>query len=222
MKNNDESKFDWLETLMNVSGTTIPLIRKDIKSIKDDYIKKNSDAVPESVSNHVSRELITKTMIKAGSFGGLTSMPASIPGIGTIGTILLGASADLIYLIKIHIELCYAISAAYDIDMDHDELKAVTLAILGFTASTQALKGISAGVLKNSIDNMAEIYLKKGVRESSVDVGEKIAPRLLKRGYKIIPFLGIPIGASINVASTYMVGMRAKQYFSECKPETHN
>jgi len=169
---------------MNISGTTLPLIKSDITKIKAHYKEKNRDASSEIIAEHVSKEIITKTIIKAGSVGGLTSMPASIPGIGTIGTILLGASTDLIYLIKVHIELCYTISAAYEVEMDDDELKSVTLAILGFTGSTQALKGISAGMLKKSIDDMAEVYIKKGVRKSSVEVAEKVVPRLLGRSYK--------------------------------------
>ena len=220
MKITEKKNIDWLETLMNLSGTTLPLIKSDIKKIKADYSKKNSNAAPEHIAEHVSKEIITKTIVKAGTVGGLTSVPASIPGIGTIGTILLGASTDLVYLIKVHIELCYAISSAYDVEMDDDELKSATLAILGFTGSTQALKGISAGMLKRSIDDMAEVYLKKGVRKSSVEVAEKVLPRLLGKSYKIIPFLGIPIGATINAFSTYMVGRRAREYFSQSKNES--
>jgi hypothetical protein len=220
MKLFEGKKFDWFETLLNISGTTIPLIRDDVSTIKEDYKSKNTDKPPEYIPYAVSKELISKTAIKAGGAGGITSLPATIPGIGTIGTIILGATADLAYLIKLHIELCYGVSAAYDVEMEEEELKAVTLAILGFTGTTQALKGISDGVLKKSVDNIAEGYLKKGVGKASFEVAEKMIPRLMGKSYKLIPLLGIPIGASINAVSTMIVGKRARTYFSEWNEKT--
>ncbi len=214
MKNLGKKAYDWLETLMTFTGTTIPLIRDDIMSIKEDYKLKNSDKSREYISYLVSKDLIAKSAIKAGSAGGLTSAPATIPGIGTIGTIILGATADLVYLIKIQIELCYAISATYDIEMDVEELKAVTLAILGFSGTTQALKGITSGVLKHSVDEISEVYLRKGISRASMEVAERLIPRLVGKVYRFIPFLGIPIGASINAVSTLMVGKQARKYFS--------
>ncbi len=214
MKYLGDKKFDWFESLLNFSGTTLPLIRKDVRSIKEDHRSKNKGKDEKYIAGAVSKELISKCTIKAGSAGGLTSVPATIPGIGTIGTIILGATADLTYLIKLHIELCYGIAAAYEVQLTEDELRAVTLAILGFTGSSQALKGLTAGMIKRSVDDTAGVYLKKGLAKSSAEVAEKLLPRLLGRGYKVLPFLGIPIGISINAISTMLVGKRARQYFS--------
>ncbi len=214
--------FNWFETLLTFSGTTVPLIRKDVKSIKEDYILKNGGMTSEEISSAVCKELIGKCTIKAAGAGGITSVPATIPGIGTIGTIILGATADMTYLIKLHLELCYAISAAYDVNMEEEELKAVTLAILGFTGSSQALKGISAGALKKSVDEIAQAYITKGLGKSSAEVAERMMPRLLRKTYKFIPFLSIPIGASINAVATITVGKRAKKYFSEWHENPEN
>jgi len=207
--------FDWFETLLTFSGTTLPLIRKDVRAIKDDCISKNNGLTPEEISHAVSKELIGKCTIKAAGAGGITSLPATIPGIGTIGTIILGATADITYIIKLHLELCYSIAAAYDVIMEEEELRAVSLAILGFTGSSQALKGVSAGALRKSVDEIAQAYLKKGLGKSSAEVAERMLPRLLKKTYKFLPFLGIPIGASINAVSTFMVGQRAVRYFGK-------
>jgi hypothetical protein len=57
-------------------------------------------------------------------------------------------------------------------------------------------------------------------------VAERLIPRLLRGTYRIIPFLGIPLSASINIASTLTVGNQARKYFSiwsdseEFPPET--
>ncbi|MBC8412309.1 hypothetical protein H8E50_01395 [bacterium] len=214
MKYLESKNFDWFETLLTISGTTLPLIRNDVGHIRADYSRKYQDKTYEEISYAVSKELIGKCAIKAAGAGGITSLPATIPGIGIIGTILLGATADMAYIVKLHLGLCYSIAAAYDVAMDDEELKAVSLALLGFTGSTQALKGMSAGVLKKSVDHIAESYLVHGAGKAAAGVTEKLLPRLLRKSYKFIPFLGVPIGASINAVSTIMVGKRARKYFS--------
>jgi len=214
MRTLNKNNFDWFEMLVNFSGTTLPLIRNDVGSIEKDYWLKNKVASQKLITRAVTRELINKCTIRAARSGGLTSVPATIPGLGTLGTVLVGATADLAYVIKLHIELCYAISVAYHVEMEEEELKAVTLAILGFSGTTQALKGLSAGVLKRSVDEIAEGYLRKGMGKASAEVAERLVPRLLGKAYKLIPLLGIPLGASINAFSTMMVGNRAKRYFS--------
>jgi len=214
MKYLGKKNFDWFETLMTFSGTTLPLIKSDVMKIKEDYMMRHPGMPKRYICYAVSKELIAKSAIKAGMAGGITSAPAVIPGLGTIGTILVGATADLAYLIKLHIELCYAISVAYDVRMDEKELKAVTLAILGFSGTTQAIKGITAGIFKKSVDEMAERYLKKGISKASVEVAERLIPRLIGKVWRFIPLLGIPIGASINALSTVTVGKQARKYFS--------
>ncbi len=213
MRTLNKKNFDWFEMLMNFSGTTFPLIRNDVSSIEQDYRQKNKKASLESIAHAVTREFISKSAIRAARAGGLTSIPATIPGLGTLGTVLIGATVDLAYVIKLQVELCYAISVAYHVEMEEEELKAVTLAILGFSGTTQALKGLTAGILKNSVDKIAEGYLTKGISKASAEVAERMIPRLLGRAYKLIPLLGIPLGASINAFSTMMVGKRAKRYF---------
>ncbi len=199
---------------MTVSGTTIPLIKNDVFRIKEDYKGKHRDIPEWEIAEAVSDELISKTAIRAGTSGGITSLPATLPGVGILGTILLGSTADLIYVVKLQIELCYAISFAYDVEMEEEELKAVTLAILGFSGTTMAVKGVGEAVLKKGVDDLAKSYMKRGLERSSAEVAEKLIPRMLGRTYKFIPLLSIPIAASINVSSTWMVGKKAKRYFT--------
>lgn len=152
--------------------------------------------------------------MKTGAFGSLTGAPAALPVIGTIGTALVGTTADLAYLLRTQIELCYAISAAYDAGIDEEELKAVTLALLGFSGSAEMVKGIATSTFKRIVDAATARYLKKGIAKAAAEVFSKITPRLLGRAYKLIPLINIPLSASINIASTMIVGNQARKYFS--------
>jgi hypothetical protein len=75
-------------------------------------------------------------------------------------------------------------------------------------------KEIAASTLRSIVDTTASGFLKKGLTEATAEVTAKLTPKLLGRSYKLLPFLSIPLSASINVASTMMVGNQARKYFS--------
>ena len=207
-------KADWLAKLINVSGASLPSIQQEVAELMQAYDLECGGKPRRYISYRVSSRMIKKAAMKAGGVGGLVAAPAVIPLVGTIGTLIISSAVDIAYLLRLHIELCYKISAAYDVLPDEEELKAITLALLGFSGGAQTLKGVTLHALRTRIDLMAEKFLRKGVTDSAADVASKFGPRLLGRTYKIIPFIGIPINASVNMVSTLMVGNQARKYFS--------
>jgi hypothetical protein len=75
-------------------------------------------------------------------------------------------------------------------------------------------KEIAASTLRSIVDTTASGFLKKGLTEATAEVTVKLTPKLLGRSYKFLPFLSIPLSASINIASIMMVGNQARKYFS--------
>ncbi len=207
-------KGDWLTRAINVSGDSLPTIQREVREMIREYDMECGGKPMRYISYGVSSRLIRKAALKAGGIGGLVAVPAALPLIGTIGTIIISSAVDLVYLLRVHIQLCYRISVAYGVMMDEEELKAVTLALLGLSSGTQTVKGMTAYSLRNLVDGMAEKYLRKGITGSAADVADRIGTRLLGRAYKIIPLIGIPVSASANVASTMVVGNQARRYFS--------
>lgn len=210
----DTLKKDWFSNLLTLSGTSLPDIKRDVQEMVRQRTLSSGGKAKKFVSYDVSATLIKNASLKAGGIGALASSTATIPFVGTVGTILLSTTFDLGLLMRLQIELCYGISVAYNVDIGEDELKAVTMALLGFSGSAQALKGITAGMLRKMVDEMAEGYLKAGVTKAAERVSEMLIPRLLRGAYRFIPLLGIPLGASINIASTMTVGNQARKYFS--------
>lgn len=215
MKNPGVKDFGWFDNLLTMSGTYLPGIRSSVQTLMNEYDLKHGGAKPRKYRAYqVSSRLIRQAAFKTAGMGGLTSIPAALPVVGTLGTVLVGSAVDLYYLLRVQIELCYAVSEAYEATMDEDELKAVTLAILGFSGSAETLKVVAASTMRRAIDEMAEGYLRSGLARASTEVAERLIPRLLRGTYRIIPFLGIPLSASINIASTLTVGNQARKYFS--------
>jgi len=213
-------KTDWLMKILGLSGKALPAIREEVGEMLRECRLEYGDGSKRDLSHEVSSRLIKRNAIKAGAVGGITAAPATLPVIGTIGTAVVGVTADFAYLIRKQIELCYAISAVYDTRIDEEELKAITLALLGFSGTGQMLKEIAASTLRNIVDATTTKYLKKGVVDAAAEVAAKITPRFLGKSYKLIPLLGIPLSASINIASTMMVGNQARKYFSTLEEDS--
>ncbi|MBF0566311.1 MAG: EcsC family protein [Nitrospirae bacterium] len=211
---NDIKDIDWLEVLIPPSGSYLPGVKKEVQGLLLEQQKKpGGEKTGHYVSYSVGSKLIKRAAFKAGGIGGLTCLPSTLPVIGTIGTVMVGSVVDLILVLRVQVELCYAMSIAYGVDMDEDELKAVALAILGFSGSAEAVKAATAGMLRRTVDEMAAHYIKAGLSRATTEVAERLLPRLLRMTYRFIPFLGIPLGASINIVSTMMVGNQARKYF---------
>ncbi|MBF0564615.1 MAG: EcsC family protein [Nitrospirae bacterium] len=207
--------IDWYEVLLTSSGAYLPSVRSEIQGLLREEELKHGGATPgKYISYAVGSKLIKKASFKAGAVGGLTCLPATLPLIGTIGTLLAGSAVDLVVVLRIQVELCYAMSVAYGVEINEDELKAVSLAILGLSGSAEAVKAATAGVLRRTVDEMAVHYMKTGLPRATTEVAERLLPRLIRKTYRFIPFLGIPLGASINIASTMMVGNQARKYFN--------
>lgn len=211
----------WLSKILMLTGKSLPAIQAQVREMKREYDLAYGGKPERYVAYGVSSKLIKRAAMKTAAFGGLVSVPATIPGVGLVGTLLAGITADLVYLVRVQIELCYAISIAYDVQMDEEELKAVSLALLGFSGSAEAAKGIAVRTLRGVVDEITAVYLRRGIPDSAMDVSAKLIPRFAGKAYRLIPFLGIPISASLNIASTMMVGNQARKYFStwEDSPE---
>lgn len=207
-------KRHWLADLLILTGTSLPDIRKSVREMVEELTIQDSGESNRRISYKVSNKLIKKTALKSGAYGGLYASPGTLPVVGTLGTLVISLTADLVHLLRTQIELCYGIAAAYDVDMDEEELQAVTLALIGFSGTAEAFKGISATVIRESIDKIATGHLRMGIGKAAATLSRKMGLQTTGKMTRLIPFLGIPFCASINIASTLIVGKQALKYFS--------
>jgi len=209
-----EPHTDWLIKLLGLSGDVLPDIRENVMTMKTQLAAEDPDRSEEALTFYLSSRLIKQSALKTGTVGGITAVPAILPVIGTLGTVIAATLSDLAYLTRKQIELCYEISAVYDTDIDVEELRAITLALLGFSGTGQMAKGIAASTLMNIVDVAKARYLRAGMVDAASEVATKITPRIFGKAYRLIPLIGIPLSASVNIASTMMVGNHARKYFN--------
>nr|ASQ41176.1 magnetosome protein Mad31 [Candidatus Magnetananas rongchenensis] len=208
-------KNDWLLKILDRTGLDLEAIREEVEFLLWEYEFDNPDATEAEISQGVTKKLITWSSVKTGSLGGATAAPASIPILGTIGTALLGTTVDVAYLIRTQIELCYAISAAYEVHIEKERLKAITLVLLGFSDNEDVAVEIATTSLKTVVNELADKYLSRTLAVSASETASKLVPKFFSKTSRLIPFIGVPLTVSMNVSSTVKVGRQARDYFSE-------
>lgn len=148
---------------------------------------------PDATPTVLIDRLIRQRCLQAGAVGAVTSSTATIPGLGTVATLVFGVAADLRMTYKIQSELVLEIAAVYNREISlNDKRHIVTL-----------VTGMSAG---------ANQLVRKAGAELAAQASERLARRALA---KSIPVLGIAASAGVNTVSTYLIGRRAQAYFSQ-------
>ncbi len=205
---------DWLFKLLSLPQSKLDLMREEVEALIRECETEAVGKGKNSMAHYASSRLIKQCAAKAAMVGSITSLPATIPGIGTIGTAVFGTVVDLTCLIRIQIEMCYKIAFAHSVTIDAEELKALVLALIGVGSSSGIVKGITGSALKSAVDEIAKKYVSYGLKKQSVELSGELVKRLLGRSYKLIPFISIPISASLNISSVMVVGNQARKYFT--------
>nr|MBF0220761.1 hypothetical protein [Desulfobulbaceae bacterium] len=214
----DEFALSKLEKAVFFAGQSFPAIQEDVALRRIDIEIAFPEISKEQISAKLSQSLINRSAFKTGAFGGLTSAPGTIPGIGTLGTIAVSLTADVVHKLRVQIELCYAIATVYDIEMGEAELQATALALIGISVKETTTSRLGAQATREMVD-AARGYLATGMAKGATRVVDKLTVRTGSRALRIIPFLGIPLGAYLNSADARRVGRQAQKYFSSLATE---
>lgn len=172
--------------------------------VDDRKVKKNVKKLRKSMPSATSDELID-ALIKAKSkrtatVGVVTSVAGAVPIIGTALSLTAGMVADLGATITSQAELVLEIAEVLDIKMSKDEQREAVFIVMGLGAGAQQ---IGSRVSKDILSKLGQRYAKRWVG-------------------KVIPVAGIAAAGGINYVSTYLIGKRAKVYFSEGEGQLGN
>ncbi len=147
---------------------------------------------PDDSSEELADRLIRNKCLQTGAVGAVTSAASMIPGLGTFAALTFGVAADIGMTFKLQSEMVLEVAAAYQQELDDEEKKRVILVVTG----------VSVGV-----NQAAQVAGKRIAQKATEKLAEKSV-------LKAIPFVGVGASAGVNITSTYMIGQRAKSYFS--------
>ncbi|MBF0528234.1 MAG: hypothetical protein HQK55_02970 [Deltaproteobacteria bacterium] len=219
-QHSESKRYLELGQIFDLLTSQLSVIRHEIYLKLREGRRRSPDKSRMEIADLVANRLIRLSALRVGAVGGLTSIPADLPGLGTIATSVIGTTADLIYLARTQVYLCYAMSAVYETKMDDAELKIAILRLMGLSGSGELVKGIVAKAAKAALNSTTAKLVEKGLAEATERVSSRLSPRLLGGALKalpvinLIPLINVPISASINVTAVMMVGRLARDYFS--------
>lgn len=147
---------------------------------------------PGASPDELADRLIKAKCQKTGAVGALTSGSALVPGLGTLAATTIGVAADLGTTITLQSELVYELAEVYRVPAEHLNTRQVVMLITGLSLGAEKALAVTGAKLGG-------------------ELAERFAHRWLA---KALPVVGVAASAGVNAITTYVVGQRARAYFS--------
>jgi hypothetical protein len=162
----------------------------------------------------LGQRLISHFSNRSALVGGATALPGLVPGLGTLAVALGSSLADMAAVLKLEVEMCLAIDAAYGYDIRLPEERQFAL-LLAAVKTHEIQSGRNALLDLGEVSGTA--LWSYGPREASKLLlqvlgafGLVYATKYAGQGLlRAIPFLGIGVGAGLNKMMSARVGERA-------------
>lgn len=175
--------FDYIDT---------EKIRKKVNSLKDLH--------PDWEKEDICRELVKKKSRLCASSGALSALPSSIPGLGTIVTIVGGTAVDLTALVFFLSELTIEIATVYNRNPSTDATKKEALWVL---SSCFGVESAAVGVSKVAGINLSKRALAVLIEKLFTIIGGWLTKGILLR---MLPVVGSLVNAYINTKACKHAG----------------
>ena len=141
--------------------------------------------------------------------GAVTAMPATIPGVGTVISVLGGSTLDVLLLTYFMSEMTLELSAVYHRDLD---LPAVSQEALWVFISALGADMVGKGLSKIAIKQLGNQAVVKLGHKLLLSMGIRIGQRSL---FKILPLLGVAISGTVNYCFCQKVGNFMVDYYEK-------
>ena len=197
----------------------IAISPEDATAIADGYILQSRKRFPNDAEwDHQLRaanKIVGRYSRLAMIVGGASALPGIIPGLGTAVAIVGGGAADSLISMKLQVDMCMCLAAAFKYDITSEDGKHLAF-LIAVTGSIQRA-GVDAGARLGSKAgvNMLRQYLKGGALQATKQAFRRVSVTFTRKAAeKAVPFgVGAFIGAGVNYGLTRYVGNQAKQWF---------
>jgi len=165
------------------------------------------DAPPDGIQKLVDKRLISEFSNRTAIAGGASALPALIPGVGSLATLVGGSLVDMTLCLKYEVELVLALAAArgYRIE-DPRERQLAYLLAAAETYEASSGQNVLVDLVKTEVDAIWRYtprQIAKVVGALFVKLALLYAGKSLARA---IPFVGVVVSGVANKALTERVG----------------
>ncbi len=147
--------------------------------------------------------------------GTASGLPGIIPGLGTAVAIVGGGTADYLICMKLQVDMCMCLAAAFDYDITSEDGKHLIFLIAATGAAQHAGVETGAQIGSKAGVRMIHQYLKGPALTAAKQAFRTVGITFTRKSLvKVIPFgVGAGIGGASNYLLTRYVGHQAKEWF---------
>ena len=192
---------------------------EDALAMADQYLAKSKRKYPrdsdEQHQKRVADKIVSRYSRLALGVGVGTGLPGVIPGFGSAVAILGGATADTVAVMKLQVDMCMCMAAAYGYDISSEDGRHLTFLIAATGSAQHAGAEAVTRVGSRAGVNMLRQYLRGGALQATKHAFGRVGVTFTRKAVeKAVPFgVGAVVGGGANYATTRFVGHQAKQWF---------
>ncbi|KYF50092.1 hypothetical protein BE04_26145 [Sorangium cellulosum] len=191
----------------------------EARSMVDKYLEQSRSDNPNA-SRQAHQEAVAKMVVKrycrlAATSGGATALAGVIPGLGTAVTMLGGGLADAAFCMKLQVDMCMCLAAAFGWDLENEDARHLCFLIAAGGALEKAGVEATTRIASKAGVNMLRQYLKGATLQAMKELFKKLGIVFTRKALeKALPFgIGVVIGSGANYALTKYVGAEAIAWF---------
>lgn len=195
------------------------MVEKYFAQIGGDGGKGGKGGKPDA-SRQAHQEAVAKMIVRrycrlAASSGGATALAGVIPGLGTAVTMIGGGLTDTAVCMKLQVDMCICLAAAFGWDLDSEDTNHLCYLIAAGCTLEKAGVETTTRIASKAGVNMLRQYLKGAALRAVKEFFKKLGIIFTRKALeKAIPFgIGVVIGSSANYALTKYVGAQAIKFF---------
>lgn len=200
----DEKGLLWRVVQYVVEGLDTPGVEGKVAALRTAHPTWTDD----EIVTHLTRE----NAVWSGLVGGLTSLPANIPIVGTLATLTLGTAMDLAALLRNQCLLIVEVGAVHGKLGGRFQCMIDILSVLSAVAGDRTAR---RDLERIRVSAVGDRCLTQGTRQLLNKIATRIGLRLVqKSSARAIPVIGALVGAGINYAAIAEVGRTARRYYT--------
>jgi uncharacterized protein (DUF697 family) len=174
-----------------------------VETLKSTFPQGDDDAQLEAISGQLIADYSTRSAIA----GGLTSLPALLPGGGTVVAIVGGALVDMTFMLKHDVEMILCLSYLHGFDIRDDKERWLAYVLAGIrTHNVQTRRNYLADLVDVQLDALPKYTPREMFKLASTVIGRLALLSLSRSFVRALPLIGIAVSASTNKFMTTSVG----------------
>ena len=197
----------------------IAISPEDAMAIADGYVIQSRQRFPsDSEWNHQLRaasKIVGRYSRLAMMVGGATALPGIIPGLGTAVAMVGGATADSLVCMKLQVDMCMCLAAAFKYDITSEDGKHLAFLIAATGSVQRAGVGAGGEIGSKAGVSMLRQYLRGGALQAIKQAFRRVGVTFTRKAAeRAIPFgIGVVVAGGANYGLTRYVGHQAKEWF---------